>query len=151
MQATKYLKCLLIRGVTGCNRPSQSKSSRAKLKMAPGNSVGIVGGGGGGGRWGPADETTTSIRALVATTGEKKWEYKMVGDSWTGTLVTAGGLVFSADAAGNFFALNAETGEPLWHLLLGAAVRSNPVSYAGDGKQYVVDSAGNTLFALSLP
>lgn len=97
------------------------------------------------------DETTTSIRALVATTGQKKWEYKMVGDSWTGTLATAGGLVFSADAVGNFFALSADTGEPLWHLLLGAAVRSNPVSYAVDGKQYVADAAGNTLFVFSLP
>jgi alcohol dehydrogenase (cytochrome c) len=124
---------------------------KGERKMAPGNSVGIIGGGGGGGRRGPADETTTSIRALVATTGEKKWEYKMVGDSWTGVLVTAGGLVFSADAAGNFFALDAATGQPLWHLLLGAAVRSNPVSYAVDGKQYVVDSAGNTLFVFSLP
>ena len=97
------------------------------------------------------DETTTWIRALEATTGEKKWEYKMVGDSWTGVLVTAGGLVFSADAAGNFFALNANTGEPLWHLLLGAAVRSNSVSYAIDGKQYIADAAGNTLFVFSLP
>jgi glucose dehydrogenase len=75
----------------------------------------------------------------------------MVGDSWTGTLVTAGGLVFSADAAGNFFALNADTGEPLWHLLLGSSVRSNPVSYSVDGKQYVVDSAGNSVFAFALP
>ena len=124
---------------------------KGERKMAPGNSVGIVGGGGGGARWGPADETTTSIRALDGATGEKKWEYKMVGDSWTGTLVTAGGLVFSADAAGNFFALNAATGEPLWHLLLGSSVRSNPVSYAVDQKQYIVDSAGNTLFVFSLP
>jgi outer membrane protein assembly factor BamB len=97
------------------------------------------------------DETTTWIRALVATTGEKKWEYKMIGDSWTGVLATAGGLVFSADAAGNFFALDANTGAPLWHLLLGSSVRSNPVSYAVDGKQYVADSAGNTLFVFSLP
>ena len=124
---------------------------KGERKMAPGNSVGIIGGGGGGGRMSGPDETTTSIRALVGTTGEKKWEYQMVGDSWTGTLVTAGGLVFSADAAGNFFALNAKTGEPLWHLLLGAAVRSNPVSYGLDGKQYVTDAAGNTLFVFSLP
>jgi len=124
---------------------------KGERKMAPGNSVGIVGGGGGGARWAGADDTTTSIRALEATTGKKKWEYKMVGDSWTGTLVTGGGLVFSADAAGNFFALNANTGEPLWHLLLGSAVRSNPVSYGVDGKQYIVDSAGNALFVFALP
>ena len=124
---------------------------KGEAKMAPGNSVGIVGGGGGGARWAGADDTSTSIRALEATTGKKKWEYKMVGDSWTGTLATAGGLVFSADAAGNFFALNADTGEPLWHLLLGSSVRSNPVSYAVDGKQYIVDSAGNALFVFGLP
>ena len=124
---------------------------KGERKFEKGNSNGVVGGGGGGSRPGPADETTTSIRALNATTGEKKWEYKMVGDSWTGTLVTAGGVVFSADAAGNFFALNADTGEPLWHLLLGSSVRSNPVSYSVDGKQYVVDSAGNSVFAFALP
>jgi alcohol dehydrogenase (cytochrome c) len=132
-------------------RDSGAYYIKGERKMAPGNSVGIVGGGGGGARWAGADDTTTSIRALEATSGKKKWEYKMVGDSWTGTLVTAGGLVFSADAAGNFFALNADTGEPLWHLLLGSSVRSNPVSYAVDGKQYIVDSAGNALFVFGLP
>jgi len=60
-------------------------------------------------------------------------------------------LVFSADAAGNFFALNADTGEPLWHLLLGAAVRSNPVAFGVAGKEYIADAAGNTLFVFSLP
>ena len=124
---------------------------KGEPKMAPGNSVGVIGGGGGGGRMSAGDDTTTNIRALEATTGKLKWEHKMVGDSWTGTLVTAGGLVFSADVAGNFFALNADTGESLWHLLLGSSVRSNPVSYAVDGKQYIVDSAGNTLFVFSLP
>ena len=54
---------------------------KGERKFEKGNSNGVVGGGGGGSRPGPADETTTSIRALDATTGEKKWEYKMVGDS----------------------------------------------------------------------
>jgi alcohol dehydrogenase (cytochrome c) len=124
---------------------------KGELKMAPGNSNGVVGGGGGGGRWLTGDKEYSAIRALDVTTGERKWQFKMVGDSWTGTLATAGNLVFSADAAGNFFALNAETGEPLWHLELGSALRSNPVTYAVDGKQYVVDSAGSALFAFSLP
>jgi alcohol dehydrogenase (cytochrome c) len=124
---------------------------KGELKMAPGNSVGVVGGGGGGAKWLGGDQTATSIRALDAITGEKKWEFKMVGDSWTGTLVTAGGLVFSADAGGNFFALDANSGAPLWHIELGAALRSNPMTFSVDGKQYVVDSAGNSLFAFTLP
>jgi alcohol dehydrogenase (cytochrome c) len=75
----------------------------------------------------------------------------MVGDSWTGTLVTAGNVVFSADAGGNFFALDAKTGAPVWHVQLGSALRSNPMTYSVDGKQYVVDSAGSGLFAFTLP
>jgi alcohol dehydrogenase (cytochrome c) len=75
----------------------------------------------------------------------------MVGDSWTATLATAGGLVFSADTGGNFFALDAETGKLLWHTQLGGSSRSNSVTYAVDGKQYVAETAGVGLFVFSLP
>ena len=61
----------------------------------------------------------------------------MVGDSGTGTLVTAGGLVFCADSQGNFFALDATDGKPLWNIQLGNSVRANPITYAVDGRQYV--------------
>jgi alcohol dehydrogenase (cytochrome c) len=66
-------------------------------------------------------------------------------------LSTAGGLVFSADGAGNFFALDAETGRPLWNFNFGAMARANPVTYAVDGKQYVAVSAGNSMFVFALP
>ncbi len=120
-------------------------------KMAPGNSVGVVGGGGGGGRFMVGDQDVTSIRALDAVTGKRVWNFQMVGDSWTGVLATAGNLVFSADAEGNFFALNATTGAHLWHINLGSALRSNPMTYAVDGHQYVADSSGNSLFVFDLP
>lgn len=120
-------------------------------KMAPGNSVGVVGGGGGGGRFMVGDQDVTSIRALDAVTGNRVWNFQMVGDSWTGVLATAGNLIFSADAEGNFFALNATTGENLWHINLGAALRSNPMTFAVDGHQYVADSSGNSLFVFDLP
>jgi alcohol dehydrogenase (cytochrome c) len=120
-------------------------------EMAPGNSVGVVGGGGGGGRFMVGDQDVTSIRALDAVTGKRVWNFQMVGDSWTGVLATAGNLVFSADAEGNFFALNATTGENLWHINLGSALRSNPMTYAVDGHQYIADSSGNSLFVFDLP
>jgi alcohol dehydrogenase (cytochrome c) len=75
----------------------------------------------------------------------------MVGDSWTGTLATAGNLVFCADAEGNFYALNATNGKPLWHVQLGSSVRANPVTYEVNGKQYVEAAAGNSIFTFSLP
>jgi alcohol dehydrogenase (cytochrome c) len=124
---------------------------QGELKMAPGNSNGVVGGGGGGGRFMVGDQDVTSIRALDAVTGKRVWNFQMVGDSWTGVLATAGNLVFSADAEGNFFALNATTGENLWHINLGSALRSNPMTYAVDGRQYIADSSGNSLFVFDLP
>jgi len=108
-------------------------------------------GGGGGQKLVSGDKAYSAIRALEATSGKLKWQFKMVGDSWTGTLVTAGNLVFCADAEGNFFALNAMTGQPLWNVQLGNSVRANPITYEVDGKQYVESAAGNSIFVFSLP
>jgi alcohol dehydrogenase (cytochrome c) len=108
-------------------------------------------GGGGGQKVIGGDQAYSAVRALEATTGDRKWQFKMVGDSWTGTLATAGNLVFCADAEGNFFALNATTGKPLWHVQLGNSVRANPITYEVDGKQYVEAAAGNSIFTFRLP
>jgi len=80
-----------------------------------------------------------------------KWEFRLHSPSWVGTLATAGGLVFSGTDEGNFFALDATTGKPLWDIYWGASLRSNPVTYAVDGKQYVFVSAGATYFVLGSP
>jgi len=117
--------------------------------ISPHNPLDI--GGGGGQKVVGGDDAYTAIRALEATTGNRKWEFKMVGDSWTGTLATAGGLVFCADSQGNFFALDADNGKPLWKIQLGNSVRANPITYAVDGKQYVVGEAGNAVSVFSLP
>jgi alcohol dehydrogenase (cytochrome c) len=108
-------------------------------------------GGGGGQKLVNGDVAYTAVRALEATTGDRKWEFKMVGDSWTGTLATAGGLLFCADSQGVFFALDAGSGKPLWNIQLGNSVRANPITYAVDGKQYVVGEAGNAVSVFSLP
>jgi alcohol dehydrogenase (cytochrome c) len=66
-------------------------------------------------------------------------------------LSTAGGLVFTGDAEGNFIALDAATGKPLWHFQAGASVYSSPMAYAIDGKEYVAVAAGSALFTFGLP
>ena len=65
-------------------------------------------------------------------------------------LSTAGGLVFTGDAEGNFIALDAKSGKALWHFQCGASVYSSPMTYAVEGKQYVVVAAGSTLYAFGL-
>ena len=117
--------------------------------MEPANPLDI--GGGGGQRVIYGDDAYSAIKALESTTGKIKWQFKMIGDSWTGTLATAGGLVFCADSQGNFFALDANDGKPLWNIQLGNSVRANPITYAVDGKQYVEAAAGNAISVFSLP
>jgi alcohol dehydrogenase (cytochrome c) len=65
-------------------------------------------------------------------------------------LATAGGLVFGGSNEGNFFALDAATGKALWDFQTGSQVRSNPMSFAIDGKQVVAVSAGRSLFVFGL-
>jgi alcohol dehydrogenase (cytochrome c) len=92
-----------------------------------------------------------ALRALDPETGEKKWEFKHVSPTWAGVLSTAGGLVFTADAEGNFIALDAGSGKALWHFQCGGGGVAGPMSYAVDGKQYVAIAAGSALFTFGLP
>jgi alcohol dehydrogenase (cytochrome c) len=105
---------------------------------------------GGGGETKNGDDAYGAIRALEATTGKLRWEFKLVTPPLTGLLSTAGGLVFGGAEEGNFFALDAGTGKPLWELQLGGAVRSPPVSFTIDGKQQVAVTAGTSLFVFGL-
>ena len=92
-----------------------------------------------------------ALRAIDPATSQIKWELKHLSPSWSGVLSTAGELVFTGDAEGNFMALDAATGKILWHFQCGASVYASPMTYAMDGKQYVAIAAGSTLFAFGLP
>lgn len=106
---------------------------------------------GGGGETKNGDDAYGAVRALDATTGKLRWEFKLLTPSLTGLLSTAGGLVFGGAEEGNFYALDAATGKQLWELQLGGAVRSPPVSFNIDGKQKVAVTAGTSLFVFGLP
>ena len=92
-----------------------------------------------------------ALRALDPATGKVKWEWKHASPTWAGVLSTAGGLVFTGDAEGNFIALEATTGKVLWHFQCGASVYASPMTYAIDGKQFVAIAAGSTIFTFGLP
>jgi alcohol dehydrogenase (cytochrome c) len=92
-----------------------------------------------------------AIRALDPRTGEKKWDFKMVSYTESGVLSTAGDLVFGGGVEGNFVALDARTGDLLWHVNLGGPNASGPISYAVDGKQYIVGTGQGAMFVFALP
>jgi alcohol dehydrogenase (cytochrome c) len=105
----------------------------------------------GGGRTINGDDGWSAVRALEATTGKLKWEFKLLSAGRSSLLSTAGGLVFGGTEEGNFFALDSDTGKPLWDTQLGANIRGIPVSFGVDGKQYVAIAAGFALFVYGLP
>jgi alcohol dehydrogenase (cytochrome c) len=99
----------------------------------------------------PEPKRAGALRAIDPTTGERKWEIVYADAGWAGVLATAGGVVFSGDHEGNFFAADAETGQKLFQYQTGAAIFAPPTSYAVDGRQYVVIPSGADLTAFALP
>lgn len=91
-----------------------------------------------------------AIRALVPETGELKWEYPLLTVPWGGILTTAGDLAFGGTTDGQFFALDARTGEELWFAQLGGMIATNPITYLNQGKQHLAITAGTTLFSFEL-
>ncbi|MFY9790267.1 MAG: PQQ-dependent dehydrogenase, methanol/ethanol family [Candidatus Sulfotelmatobacter sp.] len=91
------------------------------------------------------------LKAIDPTTGNIKWKFEHTSPTWSGVLATAGGLVFTGDAEGNFIALDAASGKPLWHFQMGGAVYAAPIAFAVDGKEYVAIAAGSAIYAFGLP
>ena len=86
-------------------------------------------------RWG-------TLSAIEPNGGKIKWQVKTDLPLLSGSLATAGGLVFHGESNGKFVARNAQDGAELWHFNAGAGVNAPPVTYAVDGKQFVAVAAG---------
>jgi alcohol dehydrogenase (cytochrome c) len=102
----------------------------------------------------PSDEAEPYrgfLKAIDPASGKIKWEFEHTSPTWSGVLSTAGGLVFTGDAEGNFIALDAATGKPLWHFQMGGAVYAAPIAFGVDGKEYVAIAAGSAVYAFGLP
>jgi alcohol dehydrogenase (cytochrome c) len=98
----------------------------------------------------PKAEHAGALRALDATTGQMRWEFPLFSAPWAGVLSTAGGVVFSGTNEGNFYALAAMTGKPLWDFQTGGAIMANPISFAVDGQQRVAIAADRVLYVFGL-
>ncbi len=98
----------------------------------------------------PIESYQSAIRAIDPKTGDIRWEYQIQPRSTAEILATAGDLVFSGSVDGYFYALDAVSGDELWHVNVGGMVHSAPMSYAVDGRQYVTIAAGNVVFTFGL-
>ena len=81
--------------------------------------------------------------AWDAARGRKVWEIKEKFPVWSGSVVTAGDVVFYGTLDGWFKAANARTGRELWKAKVASGVVGAPISFRGaDGKQYIAVYAG---------
>ena len=96
------------------------------------------------------DNYVSAIRALDPTTGDLQWEFPIKARTRAGVLATAGDLVFSGSVDGYFYALDAVTGDELWHIALGGRMNASPMTYAVNGRQYVTMPAGNVVYTFAL-
>jgi len=71
------------------------------------------------------------------------WAINEMFPVWSGTVVTAGDVVFYGTMDGWFKAVDARSGKPLWQFKTGSGIIGQPVTYKGpDGKQYVAVLCG---------
>jgi quinohemoprotein ethanol dehydrogenase len=70
------------------------------------------------------------------------WRVERAGPANGGALATAGGLVFQGTGSGEFTALDATNGKPLWSAPTQTGVVAAPMTYAIDGEQYVAIMVG---------
>jgi alcohol dehydrogenase (cytochrome c) len=103
--------------------------------------------------WGGTDRggwSESMIQAIDYRTGKIRWSHKWpAGTPKAGILTTAGNVLFTA-GSGGLEALDAMTGQALWHSRLGAPVTNAPITYELDGLQYVTVAAGGTMFSFVL-
>jgi alcohol dehydrogenase (cytochrome c) len=101
----------------------------------------------------PDDHAQKVLLAYSVPDGKIVWRYPQVGrgNSWGGTMTTAGDLVFFGNDAGAFEAVEARTGRSLWQFNTGQSMHASPMSYEVDRVQYVAIAAGSDVISFALP
>ena len=89
-----------------------------------------------------ADGMRGHMRAIDPMTGQSKWSIPFKSPNWAGTLVTAGGLVFTGELTGEFIAVDSDTGKIIWQFQTPSGIIGQPVTWEHDGKQYVTVTSG---------
>jgi alcohol dehydrogenase (cytochrome c) len=75
--------------------------------------------------------------------GREAWTIREDFPLWSGTIATAGDVVFYGTMDGWFKAVHAQSGEELWRFRLDSGIIGQPTTFRGpDGRQYVAVLSG---------
>ena len=102
----------------------------------------------------PAYQPSVTVTAYDPASGEETWQTVLpavssIGSS--GNLVTGGDVLFQGTDTGTFYALDARSGRELFTYGAPRSIRSSPLTYMVNGKQYVSVVATNAVMTFSLP
>ncbi len=103
--------------------------------------------------WGGNDRSGWSesmLEAIDYRTGAIRWSHHWEAGNVSGLLSTAGNIIFTGAPGNAFEALNATTGEPLWHSHLATVASVPPTTWELDGIQYVLVGGGDSLYAFAM-
>jgi quinohemoprotein ethanol dehydrogenase len=101
-----------------------------------------------GGSFGQAQANDRGIfAALDVTTNKLLWRQSWREICYSGSIVTAGGLLFVGRADGRLTALDSSNGASLWEFVTDGGVNTTATTFEYQGKQYVVVHAGGGVFA----
>jgi quinohemoprotein ethanol dehydrogenase len=94
-------------------------------------------------------DTTGFVTAYDMSTGKIAWQNELKGEScYSGTVTTAGGLLFVGKNDGNLVAYEAKTGKELWHWQTGAGANTTVTPFEYEGKEKIaIYAGGNSLAA----
>jgi alcohol dehydrogenase (cytochrome c) len=101
--------------------------------------------------WGGTDRGGYSeqmLQAIDYKTGKIRWSHRWDSGTHLGILTTAGNVLVTG-GSGGLEALDAATGDALWHSRIGT-VTNGPITYEMDGLQYVICSSNSAIAAFVL-
>jgi alcohol dehydrogenase (cytochrome c) len=85
--------------------------------------------------------------ALDMKTNRLVWQQRWSDPCYSGSVTTAGGLVFVGRNDGRLTALNSSNGRRLWEFQTGAGVNAPASVFEYEGEQYIAVYSGGSLFA----
>jgi alcohol dehydrogenase (cytochrome c) len=131
MSYSEKTKLLYIPELEGCSWITRDQSRHVRGKFD-------------GGEFGYDARVTSGVVAVDPASGEVKGRKTFPYPNTSGTLATAGGVVFTALIDGTVMALDDQTLEELWSANVGTGINAPPMTYSVNGKQYVAIATGLT-------
>jgi alcohol dehydrogenase (cytochrome c) len=128
---------LYVPAMTGC----------VKIEVEPNRRSGLIFS---GGSWATDEYWESNLTAIDPITFEIKKNVHLPYPNYSGTLSTAGGLVFLALYDGTIAAFDDTTLEQLWKINVGSGFSAPPMTYEFNGRQYVAIASGPSGVMISL-